>query len=195
MLILLVVVSFDGGKAGKALLLHEPCKTLRHNISQGMKWQSRIVKGNVRLASYLCQITSNLPLSLYVIYSFEQLKRRSLDPILLNQQTLELREHLHGPADIVLVAEEVRFAAHRSVLVEVRAFVCSLVVSLIYFVMYQASHKFKRSLLFRLSALALLPVDARGTVRGTELSRGGAQGVRGAGTDGAGPTLSLLQKW
>ena len=43
-----------------------------------------------------------------------------MDPISLNQQTLELREHLHGPADIVLVAEEVRFAAHKSVLVAVR---------------------------------------------------------------------------
>ena len=54
---------------------------------------------------------------------FQQLKRRSLDPVLLNQQTLELREHLHGPADIVLVAEEVRFAAHKSVLVTVRTVV------------------------------------------------------------------------
>ena len=53
----------------------------------------------------------------------QQLKRRSLDPVLLNQQTLELREHLHGPADIVLVAEEVRFAAHKSVLVTVRTVV------------------------------------------------------------------------
>ena len=46
-----------------------------------------------------------------------------MDPVLLNQQTLELREHLHGPADIVLVAEEVRFAAHKSVLVTVRTVV------------------------------------------------------------------------
>ena len=45
---------------------------------------------------------------------------------------------------------------------------------------------------FRLSALAVLPVDARGAVRGAELSRGGAEGVRGAGPHGASPPLPLL---
>ena len=40
------------------------------------------------------------------------------DPILLNRQTLEVREHMFGDSDLTIVVGDVRFPVHRDVLME-----------------------------------------------------------------------------
>ena len=47
----------------------------------------------------------------YIYFSF--LYRHHLDPISLIHQTLEMREHMYGDTDVVIVVKGERFPAHK----------------------------------------------------------------------------------
>ncbi len=44
---------------------------------------------------------------------FLSIRRHHLDPISLIHQTLEMREHMYGDTDVVIVVKGERFSAHK----------------------------------------------------------------------------------